>query len=418
MPSGKYKKLLGVACLCALLTSVLYESTKTVWSCFYEGKTVQLLNGDAKETTNDGPSTTVDESVSKSSLPTEDKNNVGHIEPKDHVKKEEEPLCPINQVTKRCLENTDNIQSVILGPTTHLINEANLEKESLPGSMQIQSCEAVIPKNTSTIGCQEDTTLNSQKPSQTNVLSHVGACSSETSPYQSDEVDSKITDVLNNNNLQSAEKDICNKGLAHDQIDSPVSVSIGSPTSVVDGPSNNNSSDVHSKEDKSVADGVLPTQNPEPSSLEEEDSGNVFLISGLAEEVSVAVNEKDKSVEVSPPAQDKDIANMPTSALNNGNTDVSSNENIEISDVPSPDQTNVTQVDNNGPPDASTNGSLDIVSQTKENLLTDDSVNRSSESATPVQTSDDCKVRKGSSKNKKKKRNSKGGEGNWLFTYL
>ncbi|XP_073466062.1 inverted formin-2 isoform X2 [Aquarana catesbeiana] len=378
------------------------------------GKPVQLLNGDAKGTTNDGSSTTVDESVSKSSLPTEDKNNVGHIEPKDNVKVEEDPL-----VTKCCLENTDNMQSVILGPNTHLINEANQEKESLPGSIQVQSCEVVISKNTSTIGCEEDTTLNSQKPTQTNVISHVGACASETSHYQSDEVDSKITDVLNNNNIQSPEKDICNKGLVHDQIDSSVSASIGWPTSVVDGLSNNNLADVPSEENISVADGVLPTQDPEPSSLEEEESGNVFLISGLAEEVSVAevcsVNEKDKSVEVSPPAQDKDTANMPTSALNNGNNngnaDVSSNEKIETSDVPSPDQTNGRQVYNNGPPDASTNGSLDIVSQTKENLLTDDSVNKSSESATPVQTSDDCKVRKGSSKNKKKKRNSKSSEG-------
>ncbi|XP_077322934.1 inverted formin-2 isoform X2 [Lithobates pipiens] len=376
------------------------------------GKPVQLLNGDAKETTNDGPSTTVDEIVSKSSLPTEDKNNVGHIEPKDHVKVEEEPLCPTNQVAKCCLENTDDIRSVILGPTTHLINEANLEK-SLPGSMQVQSCEGVISKNTSTIGCQEDTTLNSQKPTRTNVLSHVGACASETShQYQSDEVDSKITDVLNNNNIQSAEKDICNKGIVHDQIHSSVSASIGWPTSVVDGLSNNNLADVPSEENISVADGVLPTQDPEPSSLKEEDSGNVFLISGLAEEVSVAevcsINKKGKSVEVSPPAQDKDTANMLTSSLN-GNTDVSSNE--KTSDVPSPDQTNGTQVYNNGPPDASTNESLDVVSQTKENLLTDDSVNKSSESAAPVQTSDDCKVRKGSSKNKKKKRNSKSGEG-------
>ncbi|CAI9541835.1 unnamed protein product, partial [Staurois parvus] len=379
------------------------------------GKPVLLSNGDAKETTNDSPSTSVVEGVSKSSLPTdksEDKNIACDVEPKGHVKVEE-PLCPPNQDTKSCLENTDDIQSVVLGPATDLTNDAELEKESLPGSVQVQSCEAVIPKNTSTVRCHEDATLNSQKPTQTDVLSPESACASETSHCQSDEVDSKNIDVRNNN-IQSAETDMCNKGLSHDQIDSSVNTSFGWPTSVVDGPSNNNSADVPSMEDKLVADGMLPTQDQSPSSLEEENNGNVFLNSHLAEEVSMtevgSANEKDDSVEVSPPAQDEDTANIPTLSLNNANTNVCSNEKNGPSGVPSPDQTNGTQVHNNGSPDASTNDSLDIVSQTKENLLTDDSVNKSSESATHVQTSDDCKVKKGSSKNKKKKRNSKSSE--------
>ncbi|XP_018411599.1 PREDICTED: inverted formin-2-like [Nanorana parkeri] len=373
------------------------------------GKPVQILNGDAKQTTSDTPSTSVDESVSKSSSladKTDDKDNVGHNKPIGHDKVEE-PSFPTSQDTKNCVGNTDDVQTVVLDPDTNFTNDDKLEKESLPGGIQNQSSEAVTPKNKSTVGCQEDTTLNSQKHMQSNVLSPEGTCASETSHCQSGEVDSKNTDILNNNNLQGA----------HDQINTSVKDSLGRENSVVDGQSNNNSTEVPSKEDKAMADGMPTTRDTIPNSLEEKISGNVFINSGLAEEVSMAemssAHKNDETVEVSPPIQDKGTVNISTSALNNENTDVCSDEKIGTSGVPSPDQTNGTHVHNSGPPDASTNGSPGTAPHTEENPLTDESVNKSSESATHVHTSDDSKVKRSSSRNKKKrdKRNSKGGEG-------
>ncbi|KAM5129237.1 inverted formin-2 isoform 2-T2 [Mantella aurantiaca] len=374
------------------------------------GKPVQFLNGDTKETSNDGLSTSVDENATKSlpTLKTEDQNKLGHNKPVGHVKVEE-PSCPTNQVTKSCVGNTDDIRSVDLDPTTHLTNDAKPKNENLPSSEQFQSSEAVNPNNTSTAGCQIDTTPNSQKKPQTNVLSHGSTCASETNHDQSDEVDSKNTDVLNNN-IQGGAKDVSVKGLPNDQINSSVKDILGCATSEVDGHSNNNSAELPSKEDKAIADSILPTLDTVQSSLEEENNGNMLNNSGLAEEISVAEvspkHDKDENVDISPPAQEKETANIPTSAQNNGSTDVCPDEKIGTSGDPSPDQTDGTQVNNNGLLDSSTH-----VSQAIEGQLTDDSVNKSSESATHVQTSDDSKVKRNSSKNKKKKRNSKGGEG-------
>ncbi|KAG8561272.1 hypothetical protein GDO81_015313 [Engystomops pustulosus] len=113
--------------------------------------------------------------------------------------------------------------------------------------------------------------------------------------------------------------------------------------------------------------------------------------------------------------QTKEITDDCTRIQNDGTTDkstpVQNDKSIEVPpSVPDAQTTDVSlAVKNNG----SVEGALPVPSapQDNENIISDDLTNKSSETAAPLQTSDGSKVKRSSTKNKKKKRHSKNEEG-------
>ncbi|KAG8561269.1 hypothetical protein GDO81_015313 [Engystomops pustulosus] len=112
--------------------------------------------------------------------------------------------------------------------------------------------------------------------------------------------------------------------------------------------------------------------------------------------------------------QTKEITDDCTRIQNDGTTDkstpVQNDKSIEVPpSVPDAQTTDVSlAVKNNG----SVEGALPVPSapQDNENIISDDLTNKSSETAAPLQTSDGSKVKRSSTKNKKKKRHSKNEE--------
>ncbi|XP_073426434.1 inverted formin-2 isoform X3 [Dendrobates tinctorius] len=116
-----------------------------------------------------------------------------------------------------------------------------------------------------------------------------------------------------------------------------------------------------------------------------------------------------------PPVQNKEI-NESTSLENDkcplvsniGATEVTpSVQNDGTTDVSLPDPKNGS-VEEALP---NSNGPTDVAPQVKENVLSDESMNKSSDATTQLQTSGGSKVKRSSTKSKKKKRNSKNEEG-------
>ncbi|XP_068110332.1 inverted formin-2 isoform X2 [Hyperolius riggenbachi] len=376
------------------------------------GKSMQSSNVDAK-TVNKNSSAPINEGGPKTSVPTEtteEKKDSSHQKPtgQDNV---EELANQITEIVASSDGNVQNNQVVATSPSACLTSDAKLEKECLPEGEQnkVFSEDAVTPKNVSIADAQEDKALSAQDIAQTKVVGE-----SEPSHQYPDEVDFKSSDVLNNNNLQR---------LSCDQINTVSKGQLEQVASVVDGPSpasKSSSKEEPSKDSEVLCDDHPPAQDTTLNSLEDHVNGNAVNL-GLGQENRTSeespTHRTEGILEGSTEAQEKGTTTICSPEVKNETTDVSPDEKIVTVGVPPPNQTEGppdvrAQVDNISSVDACKNGSADIVPQTNEKVLTDDSLNKSLE-PTRLQASDDSKIKRSSTKNKKKKRNSKGAEGFW-----
>ncbi|KAM9294358.1 inverted formin-2-like [Gastrophryne carolinensis] len=413
------------------------------------GKSVQLPNEEAKKMADCGPSGSLDESGSKSCLPNEDQKDLSQDKQIELVKKEQ-PVSPPNQNAE---DHKCDMQ----------INDGELEKDARQSCIQeLASCCNGSPK--SATGDQKDSSNSSQSNTSQVEVNEDG--STNTAILDNNQKDALI-DKPPKDQMNKAERPIGQEISATDGPSQAVNPG-GSPKvegshsqeiSVVDGPSpalNPGCLEAPSKDnvlldggspkaegsdtqDISVIDGPSQASNCEWSNNPTRDS---VLVDGASPKhvlpsLSLDV-EKNGSLEpkiptenlvfqVFPANQDVEVSefcltsqedetdNKSSPALNNDKNTYVHHEQMPPT-VSSPSQANETpnvclQAHNNDAADAdSKNISADILPATKENVLTDDSLEKSSESAAHLETPEDFKVKRGSSRNKKKKRNSKTGE--------
>ncbi|KAM4014597.1 inverted formin-2 isoform 2-T2 [Anomaloglossus baeobatrachus] len=135
---------------------------------------------------------------------------------------------------------------------------------------------------------------------------------------------------------------------------------------------------------------------------------------------SEAAEEHNGTSDNPPPVQSIKIIRESTATVNDGATDefppVSNSEATE--GTPSVQNEGTTDVSLPGQKNGSveevlpnSNGPAEVVTQAKDNVLSDGSLSKSSEVTTQLKTSGDSKVKRNSTKSKKKKRNSKSEEG-------
>ncbi|XP_063803495.1 inverted formin-2 isoform X3 [Pseudophryne corroboree] len=415
------------------------------------GKPAQSKEEDSKLVHLNDSSTFNTEGSSKSSLTvdsTKDKNDLPQSKPADNVGSPTPSCCTV-QIAESRVGNIDESQ-------VHTMPSVENSLTCVPNSCSVEKAQSreitggsVTPMNESLTVCKDDTPLLSQDFTLSDaVVLQDHTCESDQS--QPDEVDAKHTNVLKNINTQDEEKNTSGTGLPHN-LSKGAADSTGNlaqERSLADGSSpdlDNGLVEVSSNEKSLVVDVLAQDkiQNQTSSAVQTETSAESLPVQhNESTDVSPPVQDngstglsppvqKNGSTDVSPPVQDNGSTDVSPPVQDNGSTDVSppvqDHGSTDVSpsvqgngstDVSSPVQGNECSVfppaQNNELVEVSKSPgnteSPEVTPETKTNVFRDDSLIKSSESETHLQTSHDSAVRRGSSKNKKKKKNSKSGE--------
>ncbi|XP_075699955.1 inverted formin-2 isoform X2 [Rhinoderma darwinii] len=290
--------------------------------------------------------------------------------------------------------------------TTETLN-INTDQESLPeNAKQEPSSDSDAPKKTSVaaniIACSQDV-------AESHGVSQNSTCDLDKSQCQPDEVDSKTQKL---------------KDVPHDQKNETVECSAVKENILVDtfSPLDGGSVDVSSKEillvdnSHSVQDDLQHQSSP----TDQKETVNRSTLDGKSEatDISKPAEKKGTSENVSP-VESKGITDGSLSIENDGTTKkFPPVQNTGATEVPPSVQSEgATDVSlpakNNGSVEGALpviiQGSAEVVPQAKENI-SDGAMSKSLETKTHLQTSEDSKVKRGSTKSKKKKRSSKSGE--------
>lgn len=311
-------------------------------------------------------------------------------------------LCIATQVSQSCAGSSDKKETLTTTTDPSMTTEAsnnNVDKGGLPESAKQElssdseapTCCGVAAKRTS---CPEDAV-------QTDGVPQNSTCDLEKSPRQPDEVDSKGT-TRDHNLKPNIETIECSERSERTLVDSPPavereSVQVSSKESAL----NDNLLLVQDKTqhqpmttDEKIMDEPQLDRKTEANQISASDNLLPVQIKEVMDE-SPSI-QKDGSTDKFPPVQNNEATEVPSPVQSDGTTDVS---------LPAQKNGSVE-----GAPPSDSKGAAEVVPQTKGNTLSDSSFNKSLETTTHLQTSDDSKVKRGSTKSKKKKRNSKSGE--------
>ncbi|XP_066464242.1 inverted formin-2 isoform X2 [Eleutherodactylus coqui] len=292
-------------------------------------------------------------------------------------------------------DKTETLTTPAVPDMAAVASSINVDKESLPeNAKQEHANDSGTPKSTSVaakniacpqdVGVPQNSTYGLEKPQR-----------------QPDEIDSKSTTFL--------------KDIPHDQNKETAECLATNEKTAFDGRSVDDSSKKISLDDNFL----LVQDNQPQSSPTNQESVAKSPLDGKSEVASISIPEEQNGTSDNlSPVESNEIAES-TSIQNDGVPDkFPPDQNKGASEVPPLAQKNGTDVSvlaqkNGSAEGAVSNNSMEpaeVVPQVKENILSDGSMNKTSESATHLQSSDDSKVKRGSTKSKKKKRNSKSGE--------
>ncbi|XP_040268407.1 inverted formin-2 isoform X2 [Bufo bufo] len=366
------------------------------------GKPGQVKDEDSKKTDSikDCPTDNSNDSANPSPAieATKDQRDLPLGQPSDNIVVDEN-ACKATQAAQSCAGNNDKKETL-----TTATSSIHVDKEIIPVNVK-QELSSDASNSTSVVA------KNTTHPQDIEVPPQNSLRKMEKPQCQADEVDSKSTTFL--------------KDVPHDQNNETYKHSATNEKTLTDSvlALERGSVDVSSKEISSLVDSSVLVQNnkqDEVSSTDQKEKMDGSPLHGKSEVADVSKSEEQNgtSVDLSS-VQRKEMTDESTSihadgttdklppvpVQNNGATDVpQSVQNDETTDVSLPAQKNGSV---EGPPPINSKEQPEVVAQANENILSDGSINKSYETTMELQSSAESKVKRSSTKSKKKKRNSK-----------
>ncbi|KAM3918521.1 inverted formin-2 isoform 2-T3 [Leptodactylus fuscus] len=312
--------------------------------------------------------------------------------------------CAASQTAQSCVGNGDKKEALTTPAAPIVTTEAltiDADKEHLSGNTkQDLASDSDTSKSTHVAASNTACSRDAEGP-------HNSTCQLDKPQCQPDEADSKSTTFM--------------QDVPCDKNNTTIECSSVKEKTLVDSlpPLDRVSFDVSSQE-ISLSDNSILVQddNPHQSSLtNQEEMVGGSPLDTKSEAVSTPMNQSETSDNLSPvhsqevtdkstPIQNETTDKSPP-VQNNGPAEFQNSEPVQNEET-------IDTVLIEGALTHNSKASVEVaeeVPQAKENVISDDSINKSSETTTDLQTSQDSKVKRSSTKSKKKKRNSKSGEG-------
>ncbi|XP_073494740.1 inverted formin-2 isoform X2 [Phyllobates terribilis] len=302
------------------------------------------------------------------------------------------------QASEKCVGNGDK-----QGTLTTLITpeDPSMPIEASNSNVGKENAKQEPSNDYDTSKSANSAAINTACPQDVGV-SQNSTCGLSKTQYQPDEVDSKRTTFL--------------KDIPPDQKNETAECLTMKEKTLVDLFPSTDKGSVHvsSTEITSVDNSSLVQDNilHQPSPADQKATIGEPQLDGKSE----APKEHNETSDNLPPVQNKGIVDESTALENDKCPPVSNNGVTEV--TPSVQNEGATDVSRPGQKNGSTeevlpnsNGPAEMAQQTKENIISDGSMSKSSDVTTQLQTSGGSKVKRSSTKSKKKKRNSKSEEG-------